>query len=343
MRVSRRAGAVVLMHNGQPSSRLSKIVIRTIALFLCCLLPALSTSAIAQRRAQRASATRSPVVIPFELSERGHIFLHVRVNSSEPLWFVLDSGSGDTVLNNRLIKKLNLKVEAEGEAAGAGSEQAAVLTTGVSLDVGGVRLTRQDIPAIDFQRLEKSIGREIDGMLGYDFIRRFVVEVDYEALSMKIHNAAGYRYRGSGQLMPITTEADHPHIALKVTLPGRDPVEGRFIVDGGAGGVTLEFSNSFVKSHKLLDSIQILETKSLAAVGGPHTISYARGESIQMGRLRLTNPIIGFSQTPRGSQNRSNIAGLVGTKFLRRFTVIYDDQRHRIIFEPNRSFAIAEP
>jgi hypothetical protein len=298
---------------------------------------------MAQRRTlRRPPSAPEPIVIPFELSERGHIFLHVRVNNSEPLWFILDSGSGDTVLNNRLVKKLNLRIEAEGEAAGAGGEQAAVLTTGVSLDVSGVRLARQKIPAIDFERLEKSIGREIDGMLGYDFIRRFVVEVNYDALTMKVHKATGYRYRGSGQVMPVTTEADHPHINLQVTLPGRDPLAGKVIVDGGAGGVTLEFSNSFVASHKLLQSIQILETKSLAAIGGTHTISYARGESIQLGRLQLTNPIIGFSQTPHGSQNRANIAGLIGTKLLRRFTIIYDDQRHRIIFEPNQSFSIPE-
>jgi len=311
---------------------------KPITLFLCCLLLSHSTTVTAQRPASRA-----PVVIPFELSERGHIFLRVRVNNSEPLWFILDSGSGDTVLNYRLIKKLNLKIEAEGEASGAGGDQAAVLTTGLSLDVSGVKLTHQDIPAIDFQRLEKSIGREIDGMLGYDFIRRFVVEVDYETLIMKVHNATGYRYHGPGQVMPITNEADHPHINLTAILPGHDPLAGKFIVDGGAGGVTLEFSNAFVESHKLLESAQILETKTLAAIGGTHTISYARGESIQIGRLRLSKPIIGFSGTPRGSQNAPKIAGLIGTKFLRRFTVIYDDKRHRIIFEPNRSFAIPEP
>jgi len=92
-------------------------MIRTIALLVSCFL--LASSATSQRRAPRGSAgPRAPVVIPFELSERGHIFLRVRVNNSEPLWFVLDSGSGDTVLNNQLVKKLNLKVEAEGEASG---------------------------------------------------------------------------------------------------------------------------------------------------------------------------------------------------------------------------------
>ena len=304
------------------------------SLLIACMLLLGCAHAAAQPRAAKSAFT----VIPFELSERGHIFLRARVNNSEPLWFILDSGSGDTILNKRLIEKMKLKVEAEGEASGGGGSQAAVLTTGVSLNLGGLKLTRQDIPAIDFAALEKSIGREIDGMIGYDFIKRFVTEVDYAALTLRIRPAATYRYNGNGQVVPITTENDHPHVQLTVTLPGRAPLLGKFIVDGGAGGVTLEFSNWFVESHKLLGSIDVLETKSLAAIGGAHTISYARGESIQIGRLRLTNPVIGFSQTARGAANKPNIAGVIGAHFLRRFTVIYDDRRRRIIFEPNKHF-----
>lgn len=313
-------------------------MITRISLAVCCAVFFLCTPASAQRR----GANHGPTVVPIELSERGHIFLQVRVNNSEPLWVVLDSGSGDTVLNQRLIRKLNLKIEAEGEAEGAGGEQAAVLTSGVSLDINGVRLASQEIPAIDFQSLEKSIGREINGMLGYDFMRRFVVEVDYEALVLRIHKAAGYRYRGHGQILPITTENDHPHVRLMVNLSGREALAGKFIVDGGAGGVTLEFSNSFVEAHKLLESVEILETKSLAAIGGAHTISYGRGRSIQLGPLKLLNPVVGFSRTARHTSSRRNIAGLIGTSFLRRFTVIYDDRRRRIIFEPNRNFGSPE-
>jgi hypothetical protein len=305
----------------------------------CLLLTCILLFGCAYASAQRSGPGGAATVVPFELSERGHIFLRARVNHSEPLWFILDIGSGDTVLNQRLVEKLHLKVAAEGEASGGGGSQAAVLTTGISLDVFGVRLARQNIPAIDFAALEKAIGREIDGMLGYDFIRRFVVEVDYEALLLRIHRPGSYRYRGRGQVLPITTEDDHPHVQLTVSLPGRDPLVGKFIVDGGAGGVTLEFSNSFVESHKLIESVEILETKSLAAIGGAHTISYARGQSIKLGRLAFSNPVVGFSRTPLGASIRRNIAGLIGARLLRRFTVIYDDQRRRIIFEPNRSFA----
>lgn len=125
-------------------------------------------------------------------------------------------------------------------------------------------------------------------------------------------------------------------------MPGREPVEGKFIVDGGAGGATVEFASHFVQTHKLLDTIQLLDVTSLAAIGGSVQISYGRGKNIQLGRFLLENPIVGFSQAKRGSQAKRNIAGLIGAKLLRRFTVIYDDRRRRIIFEPNSSFAQPE-
>ena len=302
----------------------------------------LFSSASAQTVSTRRGIVIRPQVISIQLGERGHIFIPIRVNNSEPLWFVLDSGSSSTVLNKRLVEKLKLKVEAVGEAEGGGGAEEAVLTSGVTLNLSGIRLTNQQVPAIDFKGLEASLGRNIDGLLGYDFIRLLVVEVDYEAGVVRTYNAATYRYRGRGESLPITTEDGHPHVRLKVTVLGREPIEGKFIVDGGAGGTTLEFAEHFVQTHKLLDTIQLLDTASLAAIGGKVNISYGRGKSIQLGRLLLENPIVGFSQTKRGAQTRRNIAGLIGAKLLRRFTVIYDDRRRRIIFESNSSFARPE-
>ncbi|MBC7909468.1 MAG: aspartyl protease family protein [Pyrinomonadaceae bacterium] len=297
----------------------------------------------ARARTSRSESGNRAQEIPFQLTERGHIFLPVRVNNSEPLWFVLDSGSGSTLLNKRLIEKLSLKVVAVGEATGAGEGADEVsVASGVNFDLSGVKLSNQEVPAIDFKRLETFWGRTVDGLLGYDFIRRFVFEVDYEARVIKIYKTANYRYKGRGQSFPITTEDDHPHIRLSFTLPKRKPLEGKFIVDGGAGAATMEFATPFVKKHNLLRTVELTETKSLPGIGGNVTISYARGEIIRFGRFSIENPIVGFPQANRGAFANPRIAGLIGGKLLRRFTVIYDDRRRRIIFEPNSSFARPE-
>jgi hypothetical protein len=299
---------------------------------LCVLLFSTGTSTVI---AQSNSKNRAQI-IPIQLTERGHIFVPVRVNNSKPLWFVLDSGSANSLLNKNLIESLQLKVEAVGEAVGAGQgADEALLTSGVSLELSGIKLRNLEVPAIDFKRLEKSLGRNIDGMLGYDFIRRFVVEVDYEAKVIKIYNAAKYRYRGKGESFPITTEDDQPHIRLKVALPEREPIEGKFIVDGGAGGGILEFATPFIKANNLLKTVQILETKSLGAIGGSVNIRYGRGTNIQLGRFLIENPIIGFPQANKGAFANTNIAGLIGAKLLSQFTVIYDDKRRRLILESN--------
>jgi hypothetical protein len=271
------------------------------------------------------------------------LFIPVQVNNSEPLWFVLDSGSSSTLLNKRVVNTLKLKVEGTGEAEGAGEgKDRALLASGVTLKLSGIRLTNQQLPAIDFKELEAALGRKIDGLLGYDFIRHFVVEVDYEARLIKIHNAAKYRYRGRGESLAITTEDGHPHVRLKFTLPAREPLEGKFIVDGGAGGATMEFAVPFIQAHKLLDTVQPMDSHSAAGIGGRVNIRYGRGKSIRLGRFLLENPVVGFPQANKGAFANRKIAGLIGAKLLSRFTVIYDDRRHRIIFEPNSSFSRPE-
>ena len=232
-------------------------------------------------------AKNRPQVIPIQLTERGHIFVPIRVNNSKPLWFVLDSGSSNSLLDKNLIKDLKLKVEAVGEATGAGEgADEVLLASDVSLNLSGIKLRNQEVPAIDFRALEKALGRNIDGMLGYDFIRRFVVEVNYEAKIIKIYNAAKYRYRGKGESFPIKTEDDHPHIRLKVRLPEREPVEGRFIVDGGAGGAILEFASPFIKLGFNIEVQQVMVYRIPdAESGSPTSCAVASSTAAELAAL----------------------------------------------------------
>ena len=64
---------------------------------------------------------------------------------------------------------------------------------------------RDDPGALDLESPERSVlalefaspvqGQTIGGLLGYDFIRRFVVEIDYTAHVINLYRPRGYRYR----------------------------------------------------------------------------------------------------------------------------------------------------
>ena len=101
--------------------------------------------------------------IPFELVGN-HIYLRGRVNNSEPLWFLFDTGAAASYLDARQAKTLGLGVP--GDSAK------------VVVDFPGVTLRNQ---AFSIQPLGFWIydGHAVDGMLGYDFINRFLFEIDY--------------------------------------------------------------------------------------------------------------------------------------------------------------------
>ncbi len=60
--------------------------------------------------------------IPAGTTREDYIFIQARVNNSEPLWFVLDSGSDTLVINSRLSESLGLKFDGKTIVGGAGEK-----------------------------------------------------------------------------------------------------------------------------------------------------------------------------------------------------------------------------
>ena len=66
------------------------------------------------------------------------IFLQARVNNSEPLWFILDSGATDSGIDPSRARALGLRVEGTSRVSGAGENSTNVcLARGVSLSGSG--------------------------------------------------------------------------------------------------------------------------------------------------------------------------------------------------------------
>lgn len=275
------------------------------------------------------------VSIPFEISDKGHIFLRVRVNGSEPLWFGLDSGTEQTLISQRQAKALNLKLQGGMQAAGSGEETVDfALARNVSFSLPGVDFTLAEVGVLALEFASPVEGQIIGGLLGYDFIRRFVVEIDYTAHVINLYRPRGYRYRGRGEIVPVRMMDNNPYIPVKVVLPGLRPVNGMFLIDSGAD-TDVGFYSPFVKKHKLLDSAQETTEASTLGIGGASKVRIGHATNVQLGRAVIINPVVEFSQATRGDDAGTIGAGLIGGKLLRQFkTVIFDPSRHRIIFVP---------
>jgi hypothetical protein len=146
----------------------------------------------------RVTAEDRPRVIPFVL-DNGIIYLQVGVNGSPLRSFILDTGAAYTVLDLPVAKALGLKLESIGPiegGAGANPPEAFRVLDAVTLKLPGVAVTGKDVLAMTLARIDdctgtsrdSGTGRPMDGILGKPFFERFVVEIDYAAREVRLHD-----------------------------------------------------------------------------------------------------------------------------------------------------------
>jgi hypothetical protein len=271
--------------------------------------------------------------IPFEL-HNNHIYLRVGVNDSEPLLFILDTGASSLV-SRRRAASLGLELRRGGRGYGVGEHSVeAASVEGVSLHLPGVTLSRQSLAAIPLEGLRASLGRPVDGILGYSFFRRFVVEINYASRVINLYPPGGYRHRGRGERIPLIIDEDSGLIfaRARIKAPGRAPISGLFEIDSG-GGHALILNRPFVERHNLLTPAQRANPVSIGGVVGSSSAVGGLVEVLRLGRTRVDNVSTFFSLAGEGMAASEEFDGNIGNDVLRRFRVVFDYPRRLMILQ----------
>ncbi len=315
-----------------------------LALAFSCLAPQLATAQVHAPFRWNAQNPKTPITspglqfsschsarrIPFEFVGN-HIYLRARVNGSEPLWFLLDTGATASYFDAQKAKALGL----------AGQNNS---VKGVSMSLRGVRLLDQDfsIRSFGFSAYD---GHEMHGMLGYDFINRFVIEIDYENRTVNLYDPKDYKYSGPGEIIPLVMLEDDsggriPLVQIKIMQLDRAPIEGKFIADL-AVRAAITFNSPFVNSNNLLEAPQKTIQANLGAGAMVRESKQPIGRlpTLQLGHFKIQNPVAIFFQDKEGVMVSPEFDGVIGSEILRRFRVIFDYSRQHVILEPNRYFS----
>jgi hypothetical protein len=115
-------------------------------------------------------------VVPFEVT-KNIIFFQIHVKgSSRALWFNLDSGAGSSYMDTEVAKSLGLRTVGSGTVNGAGFGDVPVEYVDlVTFELPGLESGGHRINTTDFKSLNEQFGRAENGLLGYDFLSRYVV------------------------------------------------------------------------------------------------------------------------------------------------------------------------
>jgi hypothetical protein len=283
------------------------------------------------------SSTRG---IPFEFN-LNKPYLRARINDAGPYWFLLDNGASFNVVDAARAKELGIALSGGSEERGAGEGTiTSTVGAGVSLRLPGLELLKQNVTVIPLSSaISPSEGRMVDGLLGYDFFKQFVVEIDYARQRINIYDPQIYNYAGQGQSIPLVIDREHAFISTTLVLPRGRRIPGKFMIDTGWRSA-LTLNAPFVETQKLIAILpKSVEAVTGWGVGGPTIDTVGRVESLQLGRYTLKNFVANFSKAKGGVLAESGFTGIIGGEILRRFKVIFDYPHHRMILEPNAHFA----
>lgn len=291
-------------------------------------------------------AGENKTAIPFEIVDSRPI-LKVRVNGGKDLLrFVLDTGSGMSVVSEETAKKLNLRTVARGgmaRAVGGGGKFEIVYGFLSSLELGGVRVESVPVYIRHFYD-EKN---PVDGYIGLSVITKFIASVDYGESIFRLHRPSESN-DGDPWSVPISRNGVMPsapsalEIPLRTTssgfLSGEVYLEGiekplNFIIDTGASVSVV--SEKLEAEEDLGSHISPIRMRIYGAAGITENVKSLLLPKVMLGTvtreqisaavldLEPVNETAGFTQS-----------GILGGNFLRHFRVSFNFQRGLIRLEP---------
>jgi hypothetical protein len=270
------------------------------------------------------------VTIPFRLLNN-HVIVDVKVNGKGPFPFLLDTG-GHAIVTPATLKALGLSSTGLSTSGGSGEK---MVTNGYAridrFDVGGAALTRQTVATLDFSPLAVE-GIQLGGMLGLEFMERFVVRIDYGRRTITIMNPKTFgraEKKASGTAIPFTFYEHMPQI--KGTFDGKAAVLD--IDTGSRSDVTM--TSPFVERWSLREAYPnaILATEGWG-VGGPARAYLVRAHSMKLGPVDVPGPIAGLSTAKNGAMSDRTYDGNVGSGLLKRFVVTFDYGDRMLFLKP---------
>jgi hypothetical protein len=119
-------------------------------------------------------------------------------------------------------------------------------------------------------------------------------------------------------------------------MPGGAQLTGEFVIDTGGYPVPAVLTTPFAQSNNLPAPTQkAIFDRSMSGLGGETKVLISRATSFTLGSSVMRAPLIYISQDKGGALSSSQYDGLIGTEVLRRFKVIFDYTRRRLILERN--------
>jgi hypothetical protein len=247
--------------------------------------------------------------IPFDFVD-GYILVHARVDS-QPVTLLLDSGASASVLSLEAARRLHLGLGQGLPVDGVDAAATAYEMQQAIPKVDGFALGKFAM-AIDLRNAAELCSQRVDGLLGADFLKGRVTQIDYAHRRLRLLASAPME----GECLPL--QAQNGVFCLPVSVNGSKPRWTR--LDTGCNDAL----------HWVVPRMAAAPQRRGVSIGFITDTADETLVSIALGRLTLPH----VETTLHGHAIFPGEAGLLGSEVLAQYRVTIDAPGGRILLEP---------
>ena len=256
------------------------------------------------------------------------------LNGAEPELFILDTGLIGMMISEDYARVSYARQSGETQTIrGSGGSKLHTLKVAKNLliDIEGLQwpIKSAKIAGADVtQPITETLGHSFDGMLGSFLFEKYVVKVDFQMPQLTLYPAQNFEYTGDGIVLPMTIQNRKPYVDISIQASAKSlPKKGRFLIDLG--------SNRSIDIRGGLDIPSGLPKRHVLGFGGKSLSPMGRVHQLLLGSHTIANPIATFERSEVSpNQHSAPLSGRIGNLLLKRFKVIFDFPKERLILEP---------
>jgi hypothetical protein len=269
----------------------------------------------------------------FEQLTGGIVILHATLDQfPDTLNFILDTGSGGISLDTLTAAYYKLPLEASDRTVkGIGGEKKLSFYKAGTLHFKGLDVTSLDFHINDYQILTEVYGLRVDGIIGYSFLRRYIVSLDFDNQMISVYSPGSYKYPPKGTFLkpsfaniPITR---HEISDLKT-------YDANFYFDTGAG-MCVMFSEQFIKDSVFLNPRRKIVSTQVEGLIGKISMKLSTMKRMSIGPYRFKKIPIHIYNDSVNVFSYPSLVGLLGCDLLRRFNIVLNYPERNIHLAPN--------
>jgi hypothetical protein len=305
-----------------------------------CILGLLLCSAPvkAQEEASQDPEAQFITRFPFKQYYGGVVVLQAKLdNHPDTLQFLLDTGSAGISLDTSTCLALGIPLTPSDKIVrGLGASKVISFAHDHSLHFPGLTIDSLDFHINDYQLISQVYGIQIDGIIGYSFLSRYIVQVDYDKEEIVVYTQGRFKYPRGGHLMK-------PNLTFipVVTSPmrsGKRETAHRYYFDTGAG-MCLLLSTQFVKDSALLlrRKVKVIPTEA-QGLGGKMQMFITTMSEFRIGTYNFRNVPTYLFDDVTNITSYPSLGGMIGNDLLRRFNLTLNYARKEIYILPNTHF-----